>query len=372
MKVLVTGGMGFIGSHLCKELLNLGHDVRVVDNLNPQVHGETADPGLVLPREVEFILGDVRDSDCLRRALKEVEVVFHLAAETGVGQSMYQIHRYMDCNVGGTAQLFEAIVNQRCEVAKVIIASSRAVYGEGAGECVNCGEVYPDLRTPKDLAAGNWEVQCPLCGRRVKPIPTREDKPLRPGSVYAISKRVQEDLALCIGPAYNVPVVALRFFNVYGSGQSLTNPYTGIITIFASRMKEGKPPLIYEDGKETRDFVHVYDVVQGCILAMRTDKANYQVFNIGSGTFLSILDMARIMGREFGVNLEPEIIGKYRVGDIRHCTADLTKAQQLLGYEPKIDFSEGIREFLIWARERESEDKLELATRELEERRLFR
>jgi dTDP-L-rhamnose 4-epimerase len=372
MRILVTGGAGFIGSHLCRELLNLGHSVRVIDNLNPQVHGNDADPYKILPREVEFVLGDVRSSDCLLHALKGIDIVFHLAAETGVGQSMYQIHSYMDCNVGGTAQLFQTIVDQSCDIKKIIIASSRAVYGEGAGECANCGEVYPNLRNPEDLVAGRWEVRCPQCGSWAKPIPTREDKPLNPGSVYAISKRVQEDLALCIGQAYSIPVVALRFFNVYGSGQSLTNPYTGIITIFASRIKEGKPPLIYEDGQETRDFVHVSDVVQGCILAMETDRADYQIFNIGSGTFLSILDMAKIMIKELGVDLEPEVIGKYRVGDIRHCTADLTKAQQLLGYRPRVSFSEGIREFLAWARDCDSEDKLEQATRELEQRRLFR
>lgn len=372
MLILVTGGAGFIGSHLCRKLIDLGHSVRVLDNLSPQVHGDHADPGSILPREVDFTLGDVRDADAVRRALEGVDIVFHLAAETGVGQSMYQVHKYMDCNVGGTAQLLDAIADKRGQIQRLIIASSRAVYGEGAGECQNCGEVYPNLRTPEDLATGSWEVKCPICGRLVKPIPTREDKLLDPGSVYAISKCVQEDLAFCVGKAYGVPVVALRFFNVYGSGQSLTNPYTGIITIFASRIKNGDPPLVYEDGQETRDFVHVSDVVRGCILAMGTNKADYEVVNIGSGTFLSVLDMARIMVREFGADLKPEIIGKYRVGDIRHCTADLSKARRLLGYEPLMAFSEGIREFLSWARDRHSEDKLELATRELEERKLFR
>ncbi|MGB9587635.1 MAG: NAD-dependent epimerase/dehydratase family protein [Armatimonadota bacterium] len=372
MVILITGGAGFIGAHLCRQLIRLGHSVRVLDNLSPQVHGDHADPTSILPSEVDFVLGDVRDADAVRCALDGVDFVFHLAAETGVGQSMYQVHKYMDCNVCGTAQLLEAIAEKPDKIKRLIIASSRAVYGEGAGECPSCGEVYPNLRTPEDLATGNWEAKCPICGKWVRPIPTREDKLLNPGSVYAISKRVQEDLALCVCKAYDVPVVVLRFFNVYGSGQSLTNPYTGIITIFASRIKNGDPPLVYEDGQETRDFVHVSDVVQGCILAMGTSKADYEVVNIGSGTFLSIVEMAGIIVREFGADLQPEIIGKYRVGDIRHCTADLSKARRLLGYEPRTSFSEGIREFLTWARDRHSEDRLELATRELEQRKLFR
>lgn len=372
MRILVTGGAGFIGRHLALSLLEKGHNVRVLDNLTPQVHGDNADPREILPSDVDFILGDVRDAAGLRRALEGVEVVFHLAAQTGVGQSMYQIKEYVDCNVGGTAQLLDLLANDKLSVERLIVASSRAVYGEGTSACSVCGPVYPDPRSADQMAAGEWEVKCPTCGRNTESLPTEEDRPLRPGSVYAVSKRDQEELAVCVGRAYGIPLAALRFFNVYGSGQSLINPYTGIISIFAARIRNGEPPLIYEDGLETRDFVHVSDVVRACALVMSNEKADYEVMNVGSGTALSVLDMARIMVGEMGGSRQPEVIGKYRVGDIRHCHADLAKARRVLGYQPKVSFEDGIREFLNWAEGRQSEDRLSAATAELERRRLFR
>ncbi|MDI6827403.1 MAG: NAD-dependent epimerase/dehydratase family protein, partial [Armatimonadota bacterium] len=349
MKILVTGGAGFIGRRLVRALIDSSHSVRVIDNLTAQVHGENPDPRRILPPEAEFIFGDVRDADALRRALEDVDVVFHFAAQTGVGQSMYQVKEYIDCNVGGTAQLLDILASDRGSVKRIILSSSRAVYGEGKTLCPLCGPVYPELRKEEQLAAGEWEVKCPSCGRTTEPTPTDEDKPLRPGSVYAISKRDQEELVLCVGRAYGIPAVVLRFFNVYGAGQSLINPYTGIISIFASRIKNGEPPLIYEDGLESRDFVHVEDVVQACMLAMTNENADYQIVNVGSGTALSVIDAARIMIRVMGASVEPEVIGKYRVGDIRHCYADLKKARKLLGYKPKVTFEEGIKEFLDWA-----------------------
>lgn len=372
LKVLITGGAGFIGTHLYRRLLGLGHDLRVLDNLTPQVHGEKADPGKTVSPDVEFMYGDVRDRKALGRALEGVECVFHLAAQTGVGQSMYQIKDYSDCNIGGTAMLLDLLANGRRNVQRVVVASSRAVYGEGKYSCPECGIVYPPPRSAEQMEKKDWEVRCPKCSLTAKPLPTDEDKPLRPGSVYAISKRDQEEMAICVGQSYGIPTTALRFFNIYGSGQSLTNPYTGIITIFASRIKQGNPPLIYEDGLETRDFVHVSDVVSACILAMESENADYQVVNVGSGTALSVLDMARIMIQELDADMEPEVISKYRVGDIRHCHADLTMASRVLGYEPAISFEEGIREFLLWARNSESVDMLATATAELEQRGLFR
>lgn len=371
MNILVTGGAGFIGGHLCPKLVAAGHKVRVLDNLTRQVHGDNPEPKSHLPAAVEFIEGDVRNAEILGKALTGVDVVYHLAAQTGVGQSMYEIDEYISCNVGGTASLMQQLSAGGHSVKRVVVASSRAVYGEGKYRCATCGVIYPAPRPVEQLDKADWECHCPHCGRVAEPLATDEDKPLRPGSVYAISKRDQEELCLCVGQAYGIPTTALRFFNVYGSGQSLTNPYTGIITIFASKIRNGEAPLIYEDGLESRDFVHVDDVVQACALCLG-GGADYEVVNVGSGIALSVLDMARIMVREMSQSMEPEVIGKYRVGDIRHCHADLTKARRRLGYEPKITFEAGIREFLAWAGGRESEDRLDAATSELEQRGLFR
>jgi len=372
MKVLITGGAGFIGTHLSRKLVELGHSVRVLDNLTPQVHGSNADLRKIVEPGIDFMLGDVRDLDTVRRAVIDVEVVFHLAAQTGVGQSMYQIKDYMDCNVAGTAQLLDVLAGGEQKIRSLILASSRAVYGEGKYSCSQCGVVYPPPRTQEQLGEADWEVHCPHCSARVESVPTDEDKPLQPGSVYAISKRAQEELCSCVGQAYEIPVTILRFFNVYGSGQSLTNPYTGIITIFASKIKKAEPPLIYEDGLESRDFVHVKDVVHALVMAMENGRANFETVNVGSGRALSVFEMATIMIRLAGIDLEPRIIGKYRVGDIRHCYADLTKARQILGYTPTVSFEEGINEFSDWARDKPSEDRLGAATAELEQRGLYR
>ena len=372
MRILITGGAGFIGSHLCTRLLELGHSVRVLDNLTPQVHGTEESVRQASRSDVEFILGDVRCADTLGRSLAGIDVVYHLAAATGVGQSMYEIKEYSDCNVGGTAQLLDLLARDRRDAQRLIVASSRAVYGEGKYSCAQCGIVFPPPRSAAQMASGQWEVMCPQCSLEAQPVATDEDKPLRPGSVYAISKRDQEEMCICVGEAYGIPTTALRLFNVYGSGQSLRNPYTGIITIFAARIRNGEPPLIYEDGLETRDFVHVSDVVNALVLAMDSKKADYRVVNIGSGTALSVLDMAAVLIREMGADLTPRVIGKYRVGDIRHCHADLTRARELLNYEPKVTFSEGIREFLHWAQDIESVDRLAEATDELQRRGLFR
>lgn len=372
MRVLITGGAGFIGRHLARELVREGYAVRVIDNLITQVHGNNPVVEKILPNNVEFIRGDVRNREILNRALDKVEIVFHFAAQTGVGQSMYEIYEYTDCNVGGTAQLLESLARGKGTVRRLILASSRAVYGEGKYSCNGCGVVYPLPRSAEQMDRRLWEVYCPNCSAVLEPLPTDESKPVFPGSVYAISKYAQEELCMCVGRAYDIPVVILRFFNVYGSGQSLGNPYTGIMTIFATRIISGCPPLIYEDGKETRDFVHVFDVVRACILAMNSDKAVYQVVNVGSGKALSILDMACAMIREMGVTLEPEIIGKYRVGDIRHCYADIRYAEEVLRYQPQVTFEDGLREFLIWAQDQHAEDKLAAATAELEKHGLFR
>jgi dTDP-L-rhamnose 4-epimerase len=372
MRILITGGAGFIGSRLSRRLIDSGHSVRILDYLDPQIHGEDADPSKIIAPEAEFVFGDVRDDVALGKALDGVEAVFHLAAGTGVGQSMYRINEYVDCNVGGTSVLLDRIARDRGTVRQIIIASSRAVYGEGAYNCPDCGTVYPEPRSVERMDLGKWEAVCPHCGMEVEQIPTGEDKPLMPSSVYAVTKRTQEDLSLCIGTAYGIPVTVLRFFNVYGSGQALGNPYTGIITIFASKIRNGEAPLIYEDGLESRDFVHVSDVAKACALTLGNEKAYGRIFNVGSGVPLSVLDMARLMVRRMGAELEPKVIGKYRVGDIRHCYADLRNSREDLGYEPDITFEDGIQEFLDWFALSDSSDKLDVATDELKQRGLFR
>lgn len=369
LNVLVTGGAGFIGSHLVDALVERGHRVRVLDALVPQVHGD-GKPRHLNP-EAEFIRGNVCDPEAIGRALDGVDAVFHKAAEVGVGQSMYEMERYVRANDLGTAVLLEAVV-KRGGVRKLVVASSMSIYGEGAYSCPNCGTVHPGLRSVEQLAARRWEVECPVCGQELAPVPTNEDKPLFPSSVYAITKQDQEQFCLVVGRAYKVPTVALRYFNVYGTRQALSNPYTGVCAIFSSRLLNDQPPIIFEDGKQARDFVHVTDIVQANLLALETDKADYQALNIGTGRSLSIRQIARLLAEGLGKEIEPEIVGKYREGDIRHCVADTSRARQLLGYEPKVTLEDGIPELLEWVREQKAVDQVVQATAELESYRLVR
>ena len=371
-RILVTGGAGFIGNHLCRRLIREGHDVRALDNLTPQVHGADGPSDGGLPSSVEFVRGDVRDALVLLRALEGIDVVFHLAAQTGVAQSMYQLREYISCNVSGTATLLDLVTTARHRVEHLVVASSRAVYGEGKYHCEECGVVFPPMRSVEQMDRRDWEVHCPNCHRPLTPLPTDEDKPLQPGSVYAISKRDQEELCLCVGRTYRIPTTVLRFFNVYGSGQSLSNPYSGIVPIFAARLRNGQAPVVYELGEESRDFVHVSDAVEACVLCMNRGAAYYEAINVGSGIPLSVLELAKIMIEEMQAPFRPEIVDHYRVGDIRHCFADLAKARRLLGYQPACGFERGIREFLRWAAGQHSQDQLAVATRELVSRDLFR
>ena len=340
--MLITGGAGFIGSHLAEALVQRGHQVTLLDALHPQVHGPGRQPPDYLHPRARLVVGDVRDFDLVDRLLNEVEVVFHLAAYTGVGQSMYQIRDYLDVNVQGTAVLLEAITQNRRRVQKLILASSRAVYGEGAYHCPACGPVTPAPRSPERLAEGRWKATCPLCGRDVSPAPTPETTTPQPGSMYAVSKLAQEQACFVAGRAYELPVVVLRYFNVYGPRQSLRNPYTGVITTFINRLANGKAPEVYEDGLESRDFIHVADVTRASLLAMENEAANGQAFNVGSGRQITLLDVARAVSRALD-GPAPEITGKYRVGDIRHCFADLTHIHRTLGFQPEIPFERGIK-----------------------------
>jgi dTDP-L-rhamnose 4-epimerase len=369
MNILVTGGAGFIGSHLVDALISEGHRVRVLDALVSQVH-EDERPKNLHP-DAEFMFGDVCDAARLNQALEGIEVVYHQAAEVGVGQSMYEMQKYVRANTYGTSVLLEKIVERREGIRKIIVASSMSIYGEGAYR-ENDETVYPQLRPTAQLLERRWEVESPKTGLPLKPVGTTEEKPLFPTSVYAVTKQDQEQLFLVVGRAYNIPAVALRYFNVYGTRQALSNPYTGVCAIFSSRLLNDQPPVIFEDGGQSRDFTHVSDIVQANLLAMKTEAADYQAVNIGTGRATSIKQVAELLAAGLGKEIEPEIVGKYREGDIRHCVADISRARNLLGYEPKVTLEQGIPELIEWVREQDAIDKVATATAEMETRSLVR
>jgi dTDP-L-rhamnose 4-epimerase len=362
-RILITGGAGFIGSHLADRLLSRGHTVRLFDNLSEQVHGDGAVRPSYLDPELELIIGDIRDSDAVRRALSGIDVVIHLAAMVGVGQSMYEIEKYTSVNDIGTAVLLEALIERPVE--KLIVASSMSIYGEGLYQTRD-GEITAAAeRTLSDLKQGRWET-CDSAGNELIPLPTPETKQPALSSVYALSKYDQERLCLMIGSAYDIPTVAMRFFNVFGTRQALSNPYTGVLAIFASRLLNNNRPMIFEDGEQKRDFVSVYDVAEACALAMETNAADGQAINIGSGRAFTIGEIARsfaqVLGRE---HLTPEITGQYRVGDIRHCYSDITKARELLGFEPSVTLEVGMIELAGWLAGETAIDRVDQARSEL-------
>jgi dTDP-L-rhamnose 4-epimerase len=369
--VLVTGGAGFIGSHLVDGLVNAGHRVRVLDALVAQVHGENAAPAHV-NSAADFIQADICDREAVSAALEGIDVVFHEAAEVGVGQSMYEIERYVRANDLGTAVLLEAILARKSQIKKLVVASSMSIYGEGAYRCEACGPVAPQLRSSAQLLDRRWEVECPTCGKQLSAALTTEQKPLFPTSVYAVTKQDQEQFVLAVGRSYGIPSVALRYFNVYGTRQALSNPYTGVCAIFSARLLNGNRPLIFEDGEQTRDFVHVSDIVQANLLTLETDAADYQAINVGTGVATSIRTVSRLLAHGLNLDLEPEIVGKYREGDIRHCVADISKAKSLLGYEPRVTLERGIPELLSWVSAQAAKDQVDSATAELESRQLVR
>jgi dTDP-L-rhamnose 4-epimerase len=362
-KILITGGAGFIGSHLADELLQRGYSVRVLDNLSEQVHGKDCQRPEYLNEDVELIIGDVRDPERVKKALKGVDAVYHYAAMVGVGQSMYEIKEYTEVNNLGTAVLLEALIKNPVE--KLVVASSMSIYGEGLYKDSQ-GTIKTGLERKLDqLKEGKWEVYDEK-GNELTSFPTPETKAPCLSSVYALSKYDQERLCLLIGKAYNIPTVALRFFNVYGTRQALSNPYTGVLAIFASRLLNDNAPLIFEDGNQKRDFVSVLDIARASRLALETTEAEQEVFNIGSGSSYTIREiadkLAKILGKE---RLTAEITGKYRVGDIRHCFSDISKAKAILKYEPQITLEAGLIELAEWLEGQTAVDKVSEASREL-------
>ncbi len=369
MQILITGGAGFIGSHLADALLASGHTVRALDNLEPQVHGAARQRPSYLDPRVELITGDIRDRQALAAALKDVEAVFHFAAMVGVGQSQYEVDRYTDTNVRGTATLLDVLANESHSVRKIVVASSMSLYGEGLYVDASGTPVVAPVRSVEQLAAGDFEVHHPRTGEVLVPVATPESKAPACESVYALNKRDQEDYVLLFGRTYGIPAVALRFFNTYGARQALANPYTGAAAIFISRLRRNVAPLIYEDGRQMRDFIDVRDVARACLLALDSDEANGRAFNVGSGRSISIEELARLLGRIAGSTLEPEIVRQYRKGDIRHCFADIT-AIRALGFEPTITLEQGLQDLYAWTVDQEIAASAD-ADRDLKARRLL-
>jgi dTDP-L-rhamnose 4-epimerase len=372
-RVLVTGGAGFIGSHTVDLLLEKGYEVRVFDNLEPQVHGEIDTPPDYLAKDIEFIRGDILDRDALKKALVGCDAVIHDAAMVGVGQSQYQIHRYTNVNTTGTAMLLDILVNEKTSIERMMVASSMSIYGEGQYQRPSDGaKICPYLRPDAQLDQEKFEMLDPESGEELKAVPTPESKPLYCTSIYALSKKDQEEYTLITGRAHNIPVVACRFFNVYGPRQSLSNPYTGVAAIFSSRIKNGHAPMIYEDGLQSRDFINVKDLVSAKLFLLENEKANLEAYNICTGRSTSVNQMGVLLAKLMGSpELVPEIVKRYRSGDIRHCFGDPSKLKAL-GWEAKIPLEEGLKELVEWSAKVESVDLVEKAHKELVEHGLIK
>jgi len=362
-KILILGGCGFVGSHTADALLQQGHSVTVFDNLSPQVH-PSGYPGY-MSRDVEFVEGDVRDLRALTKVVARADAIYNLAAAVGVGQSMYEISEYTSANIQGTANLLQAILDTRSTPEKLIIASSMSIYGEGRYVCSGCGIMAPQPRSADQLKDKNWELRCRICGGNLDPAATDEQKPLQCTSIYALSKKAQEEMTLLFGKTYNIPTVALRYFNIYGSRQALSNPYTGVAAIFASRLINGNSPIVFEDGRQMRDFVNVRDIVQSNLLALSSSGADGMALNVGSGEPVSISQVAREIAQMLRTNIEPQVSGNYRTGDIRHCYADISKISRSLGYSPRVTFREGVAELVQWLDYQQAHDYTEKALQQL-------
>jgi dTDP-L-rhamnose 4-epimerase len=376
MKVLRKGGSGFNGSNLALKLIEKGYCVVLLDNLSSQIHGNNPDDSYtynLIKNKCKLIVGDVTNSSDWKKALKDIDIVVHLAAETGTGQSMYQIEKYVDVNISGTAKMMETIKTEQCKVKKIIIASSRAVYGEGKYLCMKHGIIYPSSRNNLDMSNKDFEVKCPICNQNVEMLPTDEDSKLHPTSVYGYTKKAQEELCMIIGKTLKIPIIAFRFQNVYGPGQSLKNPYTGILSIFSTRIKNNNDLNIFEDGLETRDFVYIDDVTNAIILGIESENANFESFNVGSNEKVDVLTVANILKHLYDSKINISISGNYRLGDIRHNFADLSKIKLFLGYEPEVNFNLGISKLVAWVEQQSIEiDTYDTSIDELKKKGLYK
>lgn len=374
--ILITGGAGFIGSNLSLKLIEKGYNVTVLDTLSPQIHGERSEESalyLSIKEKVKFIKGSVLYRDDWKKGLENIDVVVHLAAETGTGQSMYEIEKYTDVNIKGTSIFLDILANEPHTVKKMIIASSRSIYGEGKYHCDAHGIVYPTERKDCDMASGDFAVKCPICRHNVELLATDEISKIHPSSLYGITKQVQEQMFLLMGQSLGIPAVAFRYQNVYGAGQSLSNPYTGILSIFSTRIKNGNDITVFEDGTESRDFVYVDDVVDATILGIEKTEANGEVFNVGLGEAINVLRVADTLIKAYRSSSKVTVSGNYRLGDIRHNFADLTKIQSKLGFEPKVSFEQGIERFTHWVNAQEvKKDSYEKSIEEMRAKGLYK
>ncbi|MBL8122100.1 NAD-dependent epimerase/dehydratase family protein [Candidatus Saccharibacteria bacterium] len=374
-RVLITGGAGFIGSSLALKLLSKNYKVTVLDNLSPQIHGDNPSDSYTLnliKDKLDFIIGDVTRSEDWDKALRDVNIVVHLAAETGTGQSMYQVQKYVETNINGTAILLDKIVNDKnLAVDRLVVASSRAIYGEGKYECVTHGLVYPVSRKEAHMSQGDFEAKCPICDETVNMLKTDESSMSHPTSVYGYTKKAQEEMSILVGESAGIPVVAFRFQNVYGPGQSLKNPYTGILSIFSTQIKNGSDINIFEDGKEARDFVYIDDVVDAIILGIESKEVG--VYNVGSDELTDVSTVAKTLADKYKADVDIKVSGNYRLGDIRSNIADLTAISKDLGYTPKVSFANGISQFVDWVESQEvEEDRYSKSIQEMKEKGLYK
>jgi dTDP-L-rhamnose 4-epimerase len=377
MNILITGGAGFIGSNLALNLIQKGHTITVLDNLSVQIHGnnpeETSTLYQSITGKVNFIKGSVTNRIDWEKALKDIDVIVHLAAETGTGQSMYEIEKYISVNIGGTALMLDILTNTKHNVKKVVIASSRAIYGEGKYRSKEKGYVYPSSRKDEDMAQGNFECKYEGCKYPLQLVGTDEESKIHPTSVYGITKQVQEQLVMCVCPAIDIAPVAFRYQNVYGPGQSLSNPYTGILSIFSTQIKNNNPINIFEDGLESRDFVYIDDVVDATVLGIEKEEANNEIFNVGTGIATNVLTVANELKKNYGIDIPVNITGNYRLGDIRHNYADISKIKSLLGFNVKMSFENGIKTFTQWVNEQKvQKDKYDESIEEMKKRGLYK
>lgn len=374
--ILITGGAGFIGSRLALNLIKRGHTVRVLDSLEKQIHGENPEQSPLycsVKDKVDFIHGSVTSRDDLMKVLPGIDTVVHLAAETGTGQSMYAIQHYSEVNIGGTALLLDLIANEQFPVKKIVVASSRAVCGEGKYRCVEHGAVYPHSRSQKDMEVGDFSVHCPICDVPAQFEATDEETPVSPTSVYGITKLNQEQMVLTVGKALGISALAYRYQNVYGPGQSLSNPYTGILSIFSTRIRNGSDINIFEDGKESRDFVFIDDVIDATIRGIEYKEPLVDVFNVGSGVATDVMIIVETLQKLLEKKVKVEISGQFRLGDIRHNFASLDKARKVLGFEPTVTLEDGLRQFVAWVQgESIQRDRYEESLQELKEKGLFK